>query len=235
MRSRCGAYQRQMRSSSAGQPVVLPCTSATASTNDGQCAAAAAGTMNAAMTSIGSAPVMTRSRRRPAVAGPTPGSNWATRKPAARSRRFSAQCRKARNILDMRGFEEFETAEFDERDIAARELEFERSAMVRCAKEYRLCLECDAGLALLQDFSGDIAGLIDFVAHVHQSRALGGSAVRPQVLREAFLCLLDHSIRGRKDRLCRAIVAVQCDDCGARGEMARKIEDVAHRRRAERV
>jgi hypothetical protein len=31
----------------------------------------------------------------------------------------------------MRGFEEFETAEFDERDIAARELEFERSAMVR--------------------------------------------------------------------------------------------------------
>jgi hypothetical protein len=133
----------------------------------------------------------------------------------------------------MRGFEEFETTEFDERDIAARELEFERPTMMRRAKQHRLCLECDAGLALLQDFSSDIAGLIDLVAHVHQSRALGGGAVRPQVLGEAFLCMLDHSIRGRKDRLGGAIVAIQRDDCGARGEMAGKIEDVAHRRRAE--
>ena len=43
--------------------------------------------------------------------------------------RVLGPAQKCQNVLDVRGFEEFEAAEFDEWDIAARELDFER---VRC-------------------------------------------------------------------------------------------------------
>ena len=106
---------------------------------------------------------------------------------------------------------------------------------MRRPKQHRLRLERDAGFALFQDFTRDIAGLIDLVAHAHQSRPLGGDPVRPQAFGETFLCLFNDCIRGGKDRLRRAVVAFECDDLGARREMAGKVEDIAHRCRPERV
>ena len=50
------------------------------------------------MTASGSAAAMA-SNRRAAVAGPTPGMSWITRKPATRSRGFSAQRRNASTSL----------------------------------------------------------------------------------------------------------------------------------------
>src|ERR1700728_1367546 len=41
---------------------------------------------------------------------------------------------KGKHILDMRGFEKLESAEFHERNVTAGQLDFERSAMVRGAK-----------------------------------------------------------------------------------------------------
>ena len=63
-----------------------------------------------------------------------------------------------------------------------------------------------------------------------------GLALGPEVLGEALGGQVDHAIGGGEDRLGRAIVAVERDDCRPAGEnWFGKVEDVAHRRRAERI
>ena len=54
----------------------------------------------------------------------------------------------------MRGIEEFEAAEFDERDVAPRQFEFDGGAVVRGAKQHRLRLQARAGLAVGEALGG---------------------------------------------------------------------------------
>ena len=81
----------------------------------------------------------------------------------------------------------------------------------------------------------DAAGLVGFVAHRDQPRLCARSSVGPEVLGETLLCQVDHAIGGGKDRLRRAVVAVERDDVGGRRELPGEVEDVAHGRGAERI
>ena len=51
-----------------------------------------------------------------------------------RSRGFSAQRRDREQVFDMGGFKKFEAAKFDERDVAAAELDFEDRAVMAGAE-----------------------------------------------------------------------------------------------------
>ena len=55
--------------------------------------------------------------------------------------RIFREAQQRQHILDMRGFEKFQTAEFHERDVAAGQLHFERAAVMRCAEQHRLLLQ----------------------------------------------------------------------------------------------
>ena len=149
--------------------------------------------------------------------------------------RVLGPAQKRQHVLDVGGFEELEPAEFHERNVAAGELDFERRAVMRRPKQHRLRLERDARFAVFQNLAGDITRLIGLVAHVHEPRPLGGEAVRPEILGETLLRGVDDGVRGGQDGLGRSVIAVERDDLGRRGEVAGKVEDVAHRRRAERV
>ena len=133
----------------------------------------------------------------------------------------------------MCGLEKLEAAEFHERDIAPRQFDFERRAMMRGAEQHGLLLERDSGLAMLQDPVGHVARLVGLVAHRYELRPLGGEAVRPQFLLVTLSGQINDRIRGREDRLRGAVVAVKRDDVRRRREKARKIENVARRRGAK--
>jgi hypothetical protein len=77
------------------------------------------------------------------------------------------QCK---HVLDVRRVEEFETAEFHERDIAAGEFDFQRSAVRGRAEEYSLLLEEGSFLAVLENPLDDVARLVCLVAHGDQPR-----------------------------------------------------------------
>jgi len=57
------------------------------------------------------------------------------------------------HILVMSGLEEFETAEFDEWNVAAGQLDFERRAVARRSEQDRLGLEELSSLAIGKKFS----------------------------------------------------------------------------------
>src|SRR6266566_5469108 len=115
MRSRCGMYQRQTRSSSAGHPGDLPPTTRIVSTKDGHASAAAAGGAKAWMARSASGDSAMWARRRAAVAGPTPGKSCITRNPATRSRAFSAQRRNAKTSLICAASRNFSPPNFTKR------------------------------------------------------------------------------------------------------------------------
>ena len=56
---------------------------------------------------------------------------------------------------------------------------------MRGAKQHRLLLQRDAGLALLQHLLDDVARLVGLVADRHQLRPLRRGAVGPEVLRDS--------------------------------------------------
>ena len=101
----------------------------------------------------------------------------------------------------MSGFEELEPAKLYEGDIAPRELDFERCAVVRGAEQYGLRLERDACFTVFQDLIRYIPCLIGFVADIDQTRPLGGCTFRPKVFRESLVREVDDRIRRRKDGL----------------------------------
>ena len=169
------------------------------------------------------------------MAGPDAGQQLETRKAGDAVARVLGPAQEGQHVLDVGGLEEFEPAEFHERDVAARELDLERAAVVRGAKQHGLLLERDAGLAVLQDPLGDVARLVGLVAHGDQLRALGRGALGPQVLGEALGRELDDGVGGREDRLGRAVVALERDDLGGRLKCCGKVEDVAHGGGAERI
>ena len=63
-------------------------------------------------------------------------------------------------VLDMRGVEKLQAAEFDERHVAAGELELERGAVVGGAKQHRLRFERSARLAIGEHAGRDEARLV---------------------------------------------------------------------------
>ena len=107
--------------------------------------------------------------------------------------------------------------------------------MVRRAEQHGLLLERHRSFAMLQDPLGHVARLVGLVAHRDKLRAFGGGSIRSQVLLVTLGGEIDDRIRGREDRLRRAIVAVKRNDVRRRCEKTRKIQNVAHRRGAKRI
>ena len=64
--------------------------------------------------------------------------------------RVFGKAQQRQHVLDVRGFEEFQPAEFDERDVAAGQFDLERTAVVRGAEQHGLRFERKPGLAALQ-------------------------------------------------------------------------------------
>src|SRR5205085_8153884 len=58
-------------------------------------------------------------------------------------------------VLDVCRLDKFEPAIFDERDVAARQLDLQPPAMVRGAEQDGLLAQIDPGLAVLQDLVSD--------------------------------------------------------------------------------
>ena len=85
----------------------------------------------------------------------------------------------AQYVLDVSGVEEFETAEFHERNVPTRELDFQRSAVRGCAEQYRLLLEEGAFLAVFENPLNDVTRLVGLVAHGDQARLCRRIALRP--------------------------------------------------------
>ena len=128
---------------------------------------------------------MTRSRSRPAVAGPAPGRSWIDAKAGGAVARILGDAQESDHVLDVGRLQKLEAAEFVEGNIAARELDFEDGAVVRGAEQNGLRLERDAGLAALQDSLDDVARLRRPRRHM-TSAGLAASALRPEILREAL-------------------------------------------------
>ena len=86
----------------------------------------------------GSALRAAASRAASAVAGPMPGMSCSVRKPAMRSRGFSAKRRQASTSLTCAASRNLSPPNLQERDVAAGELDLERVGVVRGAEEHRL-------------------------------------------------------------------------------------------------
>ena len=82
-----------------------------------------------------SPPAPRPSSARAAVAGPTPGRRSRTRKPCDPVARIFREAKHRENILHVRRIKEFQSAELDEWNVTPRELDFERSAVVRRPKQ----------------------------------------------------------------------------------------------------
>ena len=71
----------------------------------------------------------------------------------------------------MRGVEKLQAAEFDERDVAARQLDLQRPAMRGGAEEHRLLLEKGSFLAGFENALDNVARLVGLVAHRNAGEA----------------------------------------------------------------
>src|SRR5688572_25919674 len=76
---------------------------------------------------------------------------------------------------------------------------------------------------------------MSLILHTDQLRPLCRETIAPEVLGKALLGQFDDRIRGRQDRLCRAVIAVQRNDLCRWAELRWKIENVADRGGAEGV
>ena len=112
-------------------------------------------------------------------------------------------------VLDVCRLDKFEPAIFDERDVAARQLDLQPPAMVRGAEQDGLVAQIDPGLAVLQDLVGDIDCLRHFVLDGHQVRQLGRQLRRGQRLGETFWSLSDDRVGSVENRLGRTIVVLE--------------------------
>ena len=135
----------------------------------------------------------------------------------------------------MRGLEELQPAELDERDVAAGELDLERGAVACRAEEHRLRLQGRAGLPRREDLGADVVGLRGVVADGDELRPRPGAPLGPEVLGEALARLGDDGVGGTEDGLGRAVVLLEGDDMRPRLEVPGEVEDVAHLRRPEAV
>jgi hypothetical protein len=115
--------------------------------------------------------------------------------------RILDEAQQRQHVLDMGGVEKLEPAEFHEGNIAAGQFNLQRTAVMRCAKEYRLLFQRGAGFAVLQHTLDNETRLVGLVAHVHQLRLLGGGSIGPEVLGKPLGRKINHGIGRRQDRL----------------------------------
>ena len=114
---------------------------------------------------IGSAASAIWSSTRCAVAGSDAGQQVQQPEAGDAIARIFDEAQQRQHVLDVRGVEKLQSAELDERDVPARQFDFERTAVARCPEQHRLLLEARAGLAVLQDALDDEARLVGLVAH----------------------------------------------------------------------
>src|SRR4029077_3777136 len=130
-------------------------------------------------------------------------------------------------ILDVRSIEELQPAEFHEGDIATRQLDLERTAVMRRPEENGLLFQARANLSVLQDTLDDIAGLIRLIANADRFGRLHRLAVGTKILGKAFRGKTDHAVGRGEEWLRRPVVAVERDDLRRRRELNGEVEDVA--------
>jgi hypothetical protein len=73
----------------------------------------------------------------------------------------------------MGGFEKFEPAKFNERDVAPPKLDLQKVAVMSGAEQHGLPFEHDARLSVLEDMVGDIARLRRLVLGADEVREFG--------------------------------------------------------------
>lgn len=135
----------------------------------------------------------------------------------------------------MGAVEELQASELYEGDVAAGQFHLKGAAVARGAEQDGLLFQEHPGFTIGKHLLDDAVRLIGLVLHRQQLGTFSRLAVRPEVLGEAFPRQVDNPVGGCEDRLGRTVVAVERDDLGRRRELLRKVENVADRRRAERV
>src|ERR1700722_19823234 len=149
--------------------------------------------------------------------------------------RILDEAQQRQHVFDVCGVEKLQSTEFDERDVPARQLDFERPAVTGCPEQNCLLFEEGAGLPVLQDAFHDEARLVSLVADRDELRLCFRGAFGPEVFGEAFLGEADDAVGGGEDRLCRAVIAIERDDVCRRRKLVRKVEDVANGCGSERI
>src|SRR5437868_7426537 len=81
-------------------------------------------------------------------------------------------------IFNMSGIEKLQTTKFDKRDVAAGQLEFQRSAMARCPEQYGLLLQQRARFPVFQNTFDNAAGLVWFIAQRYKLRVCAPASDR---------------------------------------------------------
>src|SRR6185369_504177 len=127
----------------------------------------------------------------------------------------------------MCGVEKFQPAEFHERDIAAGEFDFKRTAVAGSTEQNGLLFQERTGFAMLQDALDDETCLVSLVADGDELRLRCRGTLGPEVLGEAFPGKPDDAICRGQNCLRRAIVAVERNDMRGWRELIGKVEDVA--------
>ena len=176
MRSRCGSYQRRARSRSTGHSEYrrLP------------------------KVSTKRLPVVAGARRRRYArerrdrvgglrhavehalrgCGPDAGQQMQQTEPGDAVARIFDEPQQRQHVLDVGGVEKLQSAEFHERDVPARQFDFERTAVAGCPEQHGLLFEERAGLAVLQDAFDDEARLVGLVADRDELRLRCRTSVR---------------------------------------------------------
>src|SRR5947208_1831029 len=98
--------------------------------------------------------------------------------------RILDKLQEGQHVLDMRRIQKLQAAEFDEGNVAARQLNFQRATVRRCPEQNRLLLEKCSLLAVRQDLLDDVARLVGFVAYGNEEWKLRRTAFRPEIFGE---------------------------------------------------
>src|SRR5580698_6904068 len=103
------------------------------------------------------------------------------------------------DLLNMRGFDELESAALDERNIAALELEFEIERMKACAEHHGDVVQREAVFAQFQDSLSDETRLRVLVWRAHQNRIELTLAPREKNLGVLLFGRRDHVVGNVED------------------------------------
>src|SRR5215469_16907166 len=139
------------------------------------------------------------------------------------------------HVFDVRGLKKFQAAELHEWNVAPSQFHLERAAVIGGAEQNGLRFECEPRLPVFQDLLDNIPCLIRFIAHADQLGPLGGVALRPKVLSKALFGEIDHGVCRRQDWSRGTIILIKRDDFRRGIELTGEVENISHRRSAERI
>ena len=118
----------------------------------------------------------------------------------------------------MRGFEKFQAAVFDEGNVAPRQLQLERVAVMRASEQHRLAFERHAAFARLENARDDVFGLRLVVGDSHVVRRDGRRLlVVRSTLRYCRVPFGHQRVRRIEHALRRTVVVFERDDRRRRG------------------